>query len=64
MTTPDPLADFQAVLLGALRDAPAHRTVEITTAEGRELLFYGPGPDHADGGVLLVPAVLLSEESQ
>lgn len=63
MTTPDPRDAFRNALLGALRDAPAPRTVEITTAEGREVMFYGPGPDHADGGVLLIPAALLDEES-
>jgi hypothetical protein len=63
MTTPDPLGDFHAALLGALREAPAPRTVEITTAEGREVLFYGPSPDHADGGLLLVSAALLGEGS-
>lgn len=49
--------ELQAAALGA----PAPHHARIDTAEGRELLPYGPGPDHADGGVLIVPTVLLGE---
>lgn len=61
MPAEDAAAEFAALAAAALRSGPLSDHVEITTAEGKELLFYGPGPEHAGGGLLLIPAALLDE---
>lgn len=61
---PNALDDFRAQLSAAMRDCPPPLTVEIATAEGREIMFFGPGPDYVDGGTLLVPAALLDADGR
>lgn len=61
MPAEDAAAEFAALAAAALRSGPVPDYVEITTAEGKELMFYGPGPGHADGGTLFIPAALLTD---
>ncbi|MEV6667605.1 hypothetical protein [Streptomyces nigra] len=42
---------------------PALNTVELHTAEGIDLLIYGPGPRFEVVEVSFVPAALVDEES-
>jgi hypothetical protein len=52
---------FADALNAALRPAPGGNAVRLRHEDGLDLLLYGPGPDHVDGGTLLVPAALLAE---
>lgn len=50
--------EITAELLAALRPlpTPAPAYVELETADGgTALVFYGEGPEFADGGVALIP---------
>jgi hypothetical protein len=48
--------EITAELLAALRPGPTPPHVRLETADGgTELLFYGEGPEFADGGVALLP---------
>lgn len=42
---------------------PALNTVELHTAEGIDLLIYGPGPRFAVVEVSFIPSALVDEES-
>ncbi|MGW2951524.1 hypothetical protein [Streptomyces eurythermus] len=50
--------EFLAELLAAMPapTGPPMSTVRLETGEATELLFYGPGPEHHDGGSLTLPA--------
>jgi hypothetical protein len=42
---------------------PPLSSVELVTAEGIEILIYGPGPEYEIVDVSFVPAALVDEES-
>lgn len=53
---------FADALHTVLRPTGEASVVAFRHEDGLDLLLYGAGPEHADGGTLLIPAALLAEK--